>query len=224
VVDDELEHLQKFKSGERHVDAGDMVIAEGATPGRLYTVLEGWAIRFKTLSDGRRQILNFLLPGDFLGLQERLSDVSPVGVEALTPMRLCSFPLSGLWPLYARFPSLGFDVTWLVAHEESIVDDTLLSVGRRTALESVAMLLLHLHKRATQLDLATDGCVAFPVTQTHIADALGLSLVHVNRTMRRLRQLGLYALDAEGLRLPNPRALARLADWYGTPPRVRPLI
>lgn len=221
---EELAFLQSFKRAERRLDAGQTLIAEGSARGQLYTLLSGWAVRFKSLSDGRRQILNFLLPGDFVGLQERIATVSPVGVETLTDAVFCEFPLDRLWTLYEQHPSLAFDATWLVAHEERIVDDGLLSVGRRTALESVAMLLLQLHKRASTLGLAVDGAVALPVRQHHLADALGLSLVHTHRTLKRLRTLGLAALDDGVLTLPNPRALERLADYYERPAPRRPLL
>lgn len=220
----EIDAIQHFKQGERRVQAGEAIIREGSPGGQLHTLLSGWAFRFKSLSDGRRQILNFLLPGDFIGLQERLADVSPVGVEALVDAQLCSFPMPGLWPLFSRFPSLGFDITWLAAHEEGIVDEGMLTVGRRTATERVAMLMLHLHKRAIAVGLGGDGAVPFPVRQHHIADALGLSLVHTNRTVRKLQRLGLCAIEDGRLRLPNPKALERLADFYERPPPQRPLI
>ena len=221
---DEIAAVQQFKQGERRVPAGEAIIREGAPGGQLMTLLSGWAFRFKSLSDGRRQILNFLLPGDFIGLQERLTDVSAAGVEALVDARLCTFSVQGLWPIFSRFPTLGFDITWLAAHEEGIVDEGMLTVGRRTATERVAMLMLHLHKRAVAVGMGTDGAVRFPVRQHHIADALGLSLVHTNRTVRKLQRLGLCSIADGQLRLPNPKALERLADFYERPPPQRPLI
>lgn len=222
--DAEIAAVQNFKQGERQLRAGEAIVREGASGGQLFTLISGWAFRFKSLSDGRRQILNFLLPGDFIGLQERLAEVSPVGVEALLDVRLCAFPFQGLWPLFSQFPSLGFDITWLAAHEEGIVDEGMLTVGRRTATERVAMLLLHLHKRAVAVGMGVDGAVPFPVRQHHIADALGLSLVHTNRTVRKLHRLGLCSIEDGMLRLPNPRALERLADFYERLPPQRPLI
>ena len=87
----------------------------------LSTLLAGWAFRFKTVPDGRRQILNFLLPGDFIGLQQEFADGSGHGVEALTDTALCVFPRDGLWDLFRQFPSLGYDLTWLAAREEGML-------------------------------------------------------------------------------------------------------
>jgi len=191
---------------------------------RLYTLLSGWAFRYRTLSDGRRQIFNFLLPGDFIGLQDQLEQASAHGVEALTHVQLCVFPLKRLWDLYSQHPALGFDITWLCAHEELIVDENLLTVGRRSAYERIAMLLIHLYKRAQSSGLGDDKGVPFPLTQQHIADALGLSLVHVNKTMKRLQAAELYSLQGGRLVLTKPAAMERLADYYALPLRGRPLI
>src|SRR5262249_5597112 len=155
-------------------------------------------------SDGRRQILNFLFPGDFIGMQERIAVESPHGVEALSQARLCAFPGERLWDLYRNYPELGYNLTWLTAHEEHIVDDNLLTVGRRGAEERMATLLIHFVKRAEAAGLGAEGSVPFPVKQQHIADALGLSLVHTNKTLRRLERLGLHKLENNRLQLLKP--------------------
>lgn len=222
--DAEIKFIEDFKKGEIAVRAGGQIMREGACNGELYTVLSGWAFRYRMLSDGRRQIFNFLLPGDFIGLQDQLGQASPHGVEALTATQLCVFPLKQLWNLYSQHPSLGFDITWLAAHEELIVDENLLTVGRRSAYERIAMLLIHLYKRAKSVGLDGSEGVPFPLTQQHIADALGLSLVHVNKTMKRLQAAGLYSLKSGRLVLTKPAAMERLADYYALPLRGRPLI
>lgn len=222
---EEIAFIQSFKRRELLVEPGFQFIREGAGAGDLYTLLEGWAFRLRTLSDGRRQILNFLLPGDFIGLQENLAGTSEYGVETLTRSRLCVFPRDRLWDLYRQFPGLGFDLTWLGSYEERMVDENLLSVGRRNAEERIAMLLLHLFKRVESLGMVdADRSVPFPITQQDIADALGLSLVHTNRSLRKLERLGLHQLRGKRLRLLQPKALQKLADYYETPLRSRPLI
>ena len=224
--DDQVALIQSLKRKLIELGAGETVIAEGQADAPLFTLFSGWAFRFKTLSDGRRQILYFLLPGDFIGMQQKMSEANVHGVETLSPVLLCQFQRDALWELHRHAPDLGFDVTWLAAHEEGVVDDNLLSVGRRSAAERVAALLILLFKRAAVLlpDRGASG-VPFPLTQQHIADALGLSLVHTHRTLRKLDQLGLHRIDGGLLHLPNPRALERLADVYGDgmPPQ-RPLI
>ncbi|HQS80983.1 MAG TPA: Crp/Fnr family transcriptional regulator [Thiobacillus sp.] len=220
----EIDFIQQMKKRQIKVNAGGAILREGDDRKELYTLLSGWAFRYRSLSDGRRQIFNFLLPGDFVGLQHQLGQSHPHGVEALTEATLCVFPSERLWDLYRTHPALGFDITWLSANEELIVDENLLSVGRRSAAERIAMLLIHLYKRAERVGLVGPDGLRLPLTQQHIADALGLSLVHTNKTLKRLQAAGLYTLNEGRLKLVNPAAMARLADYYALPLRARPLI
>ncbi|MDN3920493.1 Crp/Fnr family transcriptional regulator [Roseateles violae] len=223
---EELELLQALKQRELRLAAGETLILEGQTDTPLFTLLSGWAFRFKTLSDGRRQILNFLLAGDFIGVQQKMGDAAAHGVTTLTDSLFCVFQRDALWELHRRSPVMGFNTTWLIAHEESLVDDSLLSVGRRSAEERIASLLILLFKRAAALQL--DGGAAgvpFPLTQQHMADALGLSLVHTNKTLRKLEKRGLHELKDGRLYLRDARALTRLADvWGDGKPTPRPLV
>jgi CRP/FNR family transcriptional regulator len=221
---EELLFIEAFRTGTTAVRAGGTILYEQKPNGKLFTLYSGWAFRYKTLSDGRRQILNFLLPGDFIGLQQKFADGAMHGIEAVTDTSLCVFPRDGLWELFRGFPNLGYDITWLAAREESMVDDHLLTAGRRNATERVAMLLMHLFRRLERVGMAEGGVIDFPINQQHIADALGLSLVHTNKTLRRLRQLGLHDIQEGKLRLLNPRALERIADYYDTPPPQVPLL
>lgn len=211
------------------MSAGDTLIHEGQTDTRLYTLLQGWAYRFKTLTDGRRQIQNFLLAGDFIGVQQKMSDAAAHGVVTLTEARFCVFDRDALWQLHTQQPSMGFNITWLTAHEESLVDDNLLSIGRRSAEERVATALILLYKRLAALhglgdDSRADG-IPFPPTQQHLADALGLSLAHTNKTLRKLEKRGLFRIRDGRLMLLNTEALTRLADLYGDGrPPPRPLV
>ena len=223
--DEDVALIQRLKRDHVARGAGEVLIDEGEGDAPLYTLFAGWAFRFKTLSDGRRQILNFLLPGDFIGVQQRMTDAALHGVQALTDVSLCVFRRDALWELHQHAPRLGFNITWLTAHEESMVDDGLLSVGRRSAEERAAMLLIQLYKRAAALLPATTQGVPFPLTQQHIADSLGLSLVHTNKTLRKLERRGLHHIENGRLFLDDPGALARLADLYGDgQPSPRPLV
>lgn len=222
---EQLACIESFRIGTRRVGAGQAVVSESRASNKLFTIYAGWAFRFKTLADGRRQILNFLLPGDLIGLQAEFIDEATHGVEALTELRLCTFARDRLWALFQQQPQLGYDLTWLSASEERLVDENLVTVGRRNAAERIAMLLIHLWRRAERVGLAdADGTVEFPLTQQHVADALGLSLVHTNKTLRKLERLGLHQLVAGRLRLVHPDALERLADYYTRPLRALPLL
>lgn len=205
---EQIAFIQEMKIGERRFAPGETLMRQGARRGDLLTLLEGWAFRHKTLEGGRRQILNFLLPGDLIGLQRHMEGESPHAVEALTPARACVLDGSKLWELYHRFPSMGFDVTWLACAEESIVDTNLLFVGQYSALPRIAALLESLQHRVDAH--GPDAAAALPLSQQHLADALGLSVVHVQRSLRLLRQRGAVDVTRGGVRVVDIELLTRL--------------
>lgn len=199
------------------------MLEEGKTARRFSTLLSGWAFCFKTLLDGRRQILNFLLPGDLVGVNSRILDAPDCGVEALTDLRLCVFGREQGQDLFRTMSALALNTAVLIAWQERTIDSTLLSVGRRSASERVAWLLLHLWRRAEALSLIRDGALELPVTQAHMADALGLSLVHTNRTLQALRRLELFELSGGWLRQVDEQRLRTLAQDFSAPVERRSL-
>ena len=221
---EELAFVSEFKSGEVSAEAGTTLFLEGTNSAHLYTLLAGWAFRYKTLSDGRRQILNFALPGDFLGLQGAVLNEMQHSVETLADSLLCIFPRDKLWGLYTAFPSLAFDVTWLASREEQMIDEHLLNVGRRSALERMAYLLLHLFERAEAVGLAKGGKVQFPFTQQHIADTLGMSLVHTNKTLRRLVDTRVVRWQDKVFEVRDRDKLAEIAVYDFVEKTPRPFI
>ncbi|MFT4195262.1 Crp/Fnr family transcriptional regulator [Ottowia sp.] len=216
--------IDAFRREVRSVGAGRTLIEEHRRSPWLFTLCRGWAFRYKTLRDGRRQILNFLLPGDFMGLQDEFVEGTTYGVEAATDVVLAAYPRERLWVFFRDQPRLGYAITWMVANEEKFVDDNLVTVGRRTAAERVAMLLMYLYRRADRVGLAAGARVAFPFSQQHLADALGLSLVHTNKTLRKLQRLGLHRLEGGVLQILQPHALERLGDYFERPMRPTPLL
>jgi CRP/FNR family transcriptional regulator len=221
---EEIAFIEGMRLGQVRAAAGATIVEEGADSAPIFSLFSGWAFRYKTLSDGRRQILNFLLPGDVIGFQAHMLGESAHGVEALTEVRLCRHARPKIWTLYRNHPELAFDATWLMAKEESLVDEILTSVGQRSASSRIAMLLVYLFKRARSLDPLSGESVRIPLTQQHIADGLGLSLVHTNKTLRRLQKQGLFRFDQQGLELFDLTSLQRLADYYGAPLAKRPLL
>ncbi|UJQ95108.1 Crp/Fnr family transcriptional regulator [Mariluticola halotolerans] len=221
--DEELAFVSGFKTGELVADRGTTVLLEGSDSAHLYTVLDGWGFRFKTLNDGRRQILNYLLPGDLVGLQSSLLGEMQHSVETLTPMTLCVFEREKMPVLFEKHASLGFDVTWIAAREERILDEHLLSIGRRSAIERAAYLLAFLYRRAKMLN-QLNGQNAIPLTQQHIADTLGLSIVHTNKTLRKLADKKMIAWRDRGCAVLDFDGLSEIAGWTEAPSTNRPFI
>lgn len=223
-TDDEIRFIQAMKLDHRTVPAGADIIHPGQEDAELYTLYSGWAFRYKSLPDGRRQILNFLLPGDLVGLQASLLSAAEHGIEALTDVELCVFPRKRIWDLFVKMPTLAYELAWLGSREECLTDDNLMSVGQRSAPERIAALIISLYHRADTLGLVTNASFAFPLSQQQLADALGLSLVHTSKTWSRLRKAGLFALSGGRLTLLNPRLTARMAAIYDQSSAPRPLI
>jgi CRP-like cAMP-binding protein len=210
---EQLRFVTRFKSGELSVDPGTTILVEGSHSAHLYTVLEGTAFRYKLLVDGRRQILNFVMPGDLIGLQGILMGEMQHSIEALTPLRLCVFERDRVDEVFRNHPDLAYDITWIAAREERILDEHLLSVGRRSALERAAYLIAFLHRRATRSGFIRRKPHLLPVTQQHLADTLGLSVVHTNKTLKKLAARRLIAWRKQGCEVIDAQVLADIAGW-----------
>jgi CRP/FNR family transcriptional regulator, anaerobic regulatory protein len=200
---EQIDFMQQFKQGEMSVDRGTQVLVQGSISPHLYTVLEGVMVRYKSMEDGRRQIVNYLFPGDFLGLQGAMEEQLTHGIESLTKAKLCVFSRDRIIELFSQQPRLGFDLSWLVATEESALEEHLLAVGRRTAGERIAYLALFIFTRARDTGMLSGNAVKLTLTQDLIADTLGLSVVHTNRTLQALRKSGILAWTTEELKIPD---------------------
>jgi CRP-like cAMP-binding protein len=146
-------------------------------------------------------------------------------IETLTPVRLCVFSRERLWEVFREHPELAFSVTWLAARSERLLDEHLLSVGARTASERIAFVLLRIFDRGTQLGLVSQDALPMPITQQHLAEALGLSLVHTNRTLKNLTARGLIRWSNGHLEMTDRDELMELAGAAAEEAEsVRPLI
>lgn len=221
---EELAFILRFKTGELSVDRGATLLVEGSHSAHLYTVLSGWGFRYKLLGDGRRQILNYVMPGDLVGLQGSLMEEMRHSVESLSPMLLCVFERDQLQTLYRNYPGLAYDITWIAAREERMLDENLLSIGRRTALERAAYLIALLCERAASVGPNGRGPTTLPITQQHVADTLGLSLVHTNKTMRKLAARKLVEWRDGGCQVLDLQGLHAVARWDGFGEARRPLL
>lgn len=164
------------------------------------------------------------MPGDLIGLQGSLMSEMQHSVEALSPMLLCVFDKAELCGLSGQHPGLALDITWIASREERMLDENLLSVGRRSAVERAAYLIAFIHTRARKVGLNGDKPIEIPITQQHIADTLGLSLVHTNKTIRKLTERGLLRWRERGCEVIDTAGLMRLAGWEGLKDGKRPFI
>lgn len=218
-------YMNQFKHGELRFERGDTILNEGDEARHLYTVLEGVLIRFRSLEDGRRQIVNFMFPGDLVGLQGAFDEPASHSVEALIDARLCVFPRNDFVSLIKEHPRLGYDITWLAAKEETELEGHIVSLGQRSAKERVVYLAAWLLDRALATGIADEGNVLkIPVTQSQIADMLGLSLVHTNRTIRSLDREGLVEWSSRELCVKDIDKAAEYSGFDREGRSLRPFI
>jgi CRP-like cAMP-binding protein len=195
----------------RTLKAGESLYHQGDDCRGIYLLLDGWAFRHQSLEDGRRQILDFTLPGTAFGLFG--SGAMTHTVETLTPCRFSIFPRDNFCELLQRVPALALRFVEHLAGAEARAFEHLTNVGRRSARERVANLLVELLMRAHQLNSAgRTPRMTLPLMQPHIADALGLASETVCRTLAAMRKDGIVVLRAQKLDVLD---IDRLADEAG---------
>lgn len=225
MTKDEISFMQRFKAGEMEVEAGTTLMMEGSNSPQLYTVLEGMGLRYKTFEGGERQVINFILPGDFLGLQAGVMKEMQHTVEASTDMVLCVFDRKSLWQLFESQPERAFDLTWLAAVEEHLLGESLAILGQMSGIERVARAFVRLNNRCEALDLKKGSSFLLPFKQQDLADALGLSLVHTNKTLKKLREQSVAEWSQGQLEIINFDKLCEIAKVDPTSdPIIRPLL
>ena len=222
---EQISYMESFKEGEVELERGQMLVEQGQVLESLFTLTEGVLIRFRSLEDGRRQIVNFMFPGDLVGLQGVFDDPSGHSVQALLTSRLCVFERARFESLVSQHPRLGYDVIWMAAEEENSLEEHLVALGRRSAKERVAYLAVFLIDRAKGVGMADrDNRLALPVRQAQIADMLGLSLVHTNRTIKALERDGLVTWQPNEIHVPDLAAASDFAGFDRREARSKPFI
>ena len=193
----------------RYVDARRDVVAEGDRPRHVHLVLEGWACRYKTLPDGKRQIVALFVPGDFCDVNVYILKHMDHSIGAITRLKVAMITPDEMNALTAERPRVTQALWWHELVTAAIQREWTLNVGQRSAYERLAHLLVELYLRLQAVGRAYDGRCDFPLTQNDLADATGLTAVHVNRTLQELRRDGLIELERTQLQILD---LERLMD------------
>jgi len=223
LAEAEQELLRSLGERRERRIAGDELVGEGEIAGRAVFVVSGWACRQRVLPDGRRQIFNFILPGDVIGAVRR-QDPELAGVVSLTALETADAEPAVHAARLGKAPGLAraFD-----AHErleQGLLLDHMVRLGRQTAYERVAHCLLELQGRLEIAGLGDAQRFPLPLTQEVLADALGLSIVHVNRTLQQLRREGLIELRSGVAILLQRELLADIADFRPPTRQATPIL
>ena len=204
---DELAELEAIAQSI-HFDAKETIFLEGEDARALYNVTCGTLRLYRLFDDGRRQIIGFALPGDFLGLD--LASPHAFSADAIDAVSACRFSRTSFTALTERKPHLLRRLHSATTRELSAAQDQVMALGRRSAEEKVAWFLIHLRERYARVGDRTT-MIALPMSRLDIADFLGLTIETVSRTLTRLARDESIAIDPGGIRLVDVRRIEQLA-------------
>ena len=206
--DAERAALTRLVAATRPVVRGQHLIREGDAPSQVFLVLEGWAQRYKVLPDGKRQIVAFLMPGDLCDTHAFILEKMDHSISMMSAGKVVAIPADDMLALIDGYPRIAQALWWCTLVDAGILREWLVNIGTREAYSRIAHLFCELYVRAGAVARGGTGDFFMPLTQADVGEALGLTAIHVNRTIKALKQSGLVdpsksrlrMLDFEGLK------------------------
>jgi CRP-like cAMP-binding protein len=211
----EISFLCDLHGSRRQIYRHRDIIAQGRSYQSVFILCSGFAWRYKILPDGKRQLLSFALPGDLIGFPASFFNNAVNATGSLTDVVVATVPFDALYNLFAKFPRIAIALYWMAAREAAIYGERIVDIGRRSAYERLAHLILELLTRLRAAGLAEERSYVLPLTQELIADVLGLSGPHVSRMLRLMREEGLVRIDGHRLTVTDLESLTVLAGFEG---------
>ncbi|SER87550.1 cAMP-binding domain of CRP or a regulatory subunit of cAMP-dependent protein kinases [Tranquillimonas rosea] len=205
--------MQRLHRRRKTFVSGRDLVHQGQSEQAAYILAEGWVCSYKLQADGSRQIVDFQIPGDFLGLRSLMLRVSDHSFEPIGSIQASEIMRDELLDTLGRSPRLAAAILWAASRDEAMVVEHLVSVARRDADVRLAHFLLELSARLALVGIGGREGYACPLTQYHLADALGLSAIHVNRILRRLREDRLVTFRGGIVRFDDYDRLLERADF-----------
>lgn len=217
----DFKSLEQILDSERKIKKRRDVVVDGGEYRNLCFVKSGYAIRSKLLRNGKRQILNVILPGDIIGFNVSFFDRSIYSVIALSELTFNVCSLESYVGLCFRRPQFGLALSWLAVQEAAMYAEHIVDIGRRTPVERLAHFLLEVHSRMLPIGHAGKTSFDLPFSQEVIADVLGLSVPHLNRVMQQLRREKLISGRARVVEFLDIGGLQALAQFQ--PLKIAPI-
>jgi CRP-like cAMP-binding protein len=213
LTQSDLSSLNAVIDGEVSISQRRDLIVDGFEYRKLSFVKDGYAVRYKLLRNGKRQILNVVLPGDIVGIPASFLDRAAYSVTAVTDVTMTVCALDAYVQLCYRRPQFGLALSWIAVQEATTYAEHIIDVGRRTPIERLSHFLLELHARLHAIGRAGKTRFELPFSQEVMADVLGMSLPHLNRMMQRLRSEKMIAGSERQIEFLDPRAIRTLAQY-----------
>lgn len=205
--------LESATANPRRYVARQDLIREGDEPGPMFVVLEGWVCRYKVLPSGTRQILAFLMPGDACDLHIKLLEQMDHSIQAITAASVATITRGQMQAVMRDHPNVASAMYTAQLVDEGIMRAWIVSMGRRSAPERVAHLICELYLRARNIGLTGEGEFALPLSQSVLADALGMTTVHINRVLKELRLAGAMSVKRGSVTIMDPIKLVQIAGF-----------
>jgi CRP-like cAMP-binding protein len=213
LSDEDRQVLRRVICQVRPVGAREDVIKEGDKPDNVHLVLSGYACRYKLLRDGTRQIMAWLVPGDLCDLHVAILGEMDHAIGTLAACTIAYIPQRVIEDLTSKHPAINRALWWATLVDEGTLREWLVGMGRRPADKQMAHLFCELLERLRSVGLVTDNSFEFPLTQEELGDTLGLSTVHVNRTLHDLREAGFMSLSGKRLSVRDVAGLKAFAEF-----------
>jgi CRP-like cAMP-binding protein len=213
LSDEDVSRLAAVTLSAQEVPAGRDIVSEGGGTDHVHFVTSGTACRYKLLRDGRRSIVVLLLPGDFCDLHIDILDRMDHSIGALTTCSVARIPKAELRKMLVSYPSINRACLWATLVDEAVLREWLVGVGRRSSEQQLAHLFCELYVRLDAVGLTAGDGYHMPFTQATLADLLGITPVHVQRIMRRLRRNGLVSQQGDRISIPDFDSLAELGEF-----------
>ena len=208
LTDADRAELQRLCTQSTHtIQAKRDLMREGDAPRSFYVILEGWACHYRSLENGRRQIVDYAIPGDLCDLNLFILDKMDHSIGTLTKLKVAEVGREVLHGVVTNFPNITTALWWVELVSKSIHREWIVNVGQRSARERIAHLFCEMFLRLESVGLTDGFSCDFPLTQNDIADTTGLTAVHVNRTIQELRKANLIILERTRLTIPDMLAL-----------------
>lgn len=228
IPPERLEWTQKYRDQQFVVPSKATLYREASATDYVYTLFDGFMAMYQTSREGKRQILRFALPGDFLGFQTDQNGLMSHSVSALSESIVCGFPRNRLQEMFEETPSLALRLASMGSRDMNLCQHHQAFRSRKDAYESIAFLLLELfHRTREQMNHNYDpvsNSIVFPMTQEDIGDAVGLTNVHVNRILRQFHKLGLINCHHKRLHILDEDKLSDMGEFDKSMISCSPLI
>lgn len=208
LTDADRAELQRLcTQSTQTIQAKRDLMREGDAPRFFYVILEGWACHYRSLENGRRQIVDFAIPGDLCDLNLFILDKMDHSIGTITRLKVAEVRRDVLHRVVTNYPNITTALWWVELVSKSIHREWIVNVGQRSARERIAHLFCEMFLRLESVGLTDGFSCDFPLTQNDLADTTGLTAVHVNRTIQELRRDGLIVFERHRLTIPDMRAL-----------------